>query len=42
MQALLKHFVGLRELKNASIDEIAQVPGISKSLAEKIYLNLQQ
>ena len=41
-QALLKHFGGLRELKNASIDEIAQVQGISKSLAEKIYLNLQQ
>ncbi|OCG39923.1 excinuclease ABC subunit UvrC [Gilliamella sp. Bif1-4] len=41
-QALLKHFGGLRELKNASIDEIAQVQGISKQLAEKIYLNLQQ
>lgn len=41
-QALLKHFGGLRELKNASIDEIAQVQGISKSLAEKIYLNLKQ
>lgn len=41
-QALLKHFGGLRELKNATIDEIAQVQGISKSLAEKIYDNLQQ
>lgn len=41
-QALLKHFGGLRELKNASIDEIAQVQGISKLLAEKIYLNLKQ
>ncbi|MDF7669764.1 excinuclease ABC subunit UvrC [Orbaceae bacterium ESL0721] len=41
-QALLKHFGGLRELKNASIDEIAQVQGISNLLAEKIYLNLRQ
>ncbi|RKS87551.1 excinuclease ABC subunit C [Orbus hercynius] len=41
-QALLKHFGGLRELKNATIDEIAQVQGISKSLAQKIYDNLQQ
>lgn len=40
-QSLLKHFGGLRELKNATIDEIAQVQGISKSLAEKIYDNLQ-
>lgn len=41
-QALLKHFGGLRELKSATVDEIAQVQGISKSLAEKIYDNLQQ
>ncbi|WP_392551178.1 excinuclease ABC subunit UvrC [Orbus wheelerorum] len=41
-QALLKHFGGLRELKNATIDEISQVQGISKPLAEKIYNNLQQ
>ncbi|WP_392562186.1 excinuclease ABC subunit UvrC [Orbus sturtevantii] len=41
-QALLKHFGGLRELKSATIDEIAQVQGISKPLAEKIYNNLQQ
>lgn len=41
-QALLKHFGGLRELKNATVDEIAQVQGISKPLAGKIYDNLQQ
>ncbi|WP_392560027.1 excinuclease ABC subunit UvrC [Orbus mooreae] len=41
-QALLKHFGGLRELKQATVDEIAQVQGISKPLAEKIFDNLQQ
>ncbi len=41
-QALLKHFGGLRELKSATVDEISQVQGISKALAEKIYDNLQQ
>jgi len=41
-KALLKHFGGLRELKNATVDEISQVQGISKPLAEKIYNNLQQ
>lgn len=41
-QALLKHFGGLRELKNATADEISQVQGISKSLAEKIFEELQR
>lgn len=36
-QSLLKYMGGLQELKNASIDEIAKVPGISPSLAIKIY-----
>lgn len=36
-QSLLKYMGGLQELKNASIDEIAKVPGISPALAIKIY-----
>ena len=40
-QALLKYMGGLQELKRASKEEIAKVPGISNSLAEKIYDALQ-
>lgn len=40
-QALLKYMGGLQELKRASKEEIAKVPGISKSLADKIYDALQ-
>jgi excinuclease ABC subunit C len=40
-QALLKHFGGLQGIKNASVEQIAKVPGISKALAEKIYAHLQ-
>ena len=39
-QALIKYMGGLIELKKASCDEIAKVPGISKSLAQLIFDNL--
>lgn len=41
-QALLKYMGGLQELKRASIEDIAKVPGISVSLAEKIYSSLKE
>lgn len=41
-QALLKYLGGIQELKRASVDEIAKVPGISRILAEKIHWSLQQ
>ena len=36
-QVLLKYMGGLQPLLNASVEEIAKVPGISHALAEKIY-----
>lgn len=41
-QALLKYMGGLQELKRATVEEIARVPGISHSLAEIIYQTLKQ
>lgn len=36
-RALLHHFGGLQELRRASVEDIAKVPGISKAIAQKIY-----
>ncbi|NQZ91387.1 MAG: excinuclease ABC subunit UvrC [Moritella sp.] len=41
-QVLLKYMGGLQQLRGASRDEIAKVPGISIDLAEKIYDSLHQ
>jgi excinuclease ABC subunit C len=38
---LLRQFGGMQELKRASIDELAKVPGVSLQLAERIYFALQ-
>ncbi|ADU68726.1 excinuclease ABC subunit UvrC [Pantoea sp. At-9b] len=40
-QQLLKYMGGLQPLMNASVEEIAKVPGISFALAEKIYYSLK-
>ncbi|MDZ7278814.1 excinuclease ABC subunit UvrC [Pantoea eucrina] len=40
-QQLLKYMGGLQPLMNASVEEIAKVPGISTALAEKIYYSLK-
>lgn len=39
---LLSHFGGMRQLSNASAEQIARVDGISSALAAKIYAQLHQ
>ena len=39
--ALLKHFKTMKALKNATVDDICSVEGISRQLAEKIYSYLK-
>jgi len=41
-RSLLRYFGGLQEIKRAGIEDLSQVPGISPSLAEKIYGRFHQ
>ena len=39
---LLTHFGGVKQLRNASVEDIARVDGISETLARRIYAELHQ
>ena len=39
-KALIQRFGGLQEIRGASAEELAKVPGINQALAEEIYRNL--
>ena len=39
-RALLRVFGSTRQMRSATVDEIASVPGISRSLAERIHAGL--
>ena len=41
-KALLKHFKGITQMKTASIDEIADLPGMNKPLAKKVIQTLNK
>lgn len=41
-QQLLKHFGGIQGVQQAGVKDLAQVPGISAKIAEKIYFHLQK
>jgi len=41
-QELLKHFGGIQGVQQAGVKDLAQVPGISVEIAEKIYFHLQK
>lgn len=41
-QQLLKHFGGIQGVKQAAVKDLAEVPGISLEIAEKIYHHMQR
>ena len=36
-KALLKHFASMKRLRTATVDEIAQIPGITPAIASDVY-----